>query len=300
MSGRRGFRALAGLLALLCAAAALLVGVAYGLFEEKQALTQRAARLESELQSTQAALLEEQTLYNQLSVEADALRESAARSEALQQEVALAIQDREAAESAAKLQTSLAAAHSERSSALSDENALLQVQIERLQEQAQADRAEIDRLGALLTKCEEELAGAQALYIETAQALQESRERSDEESEELATVYARLTEVEEDYAGASALLTESDAQIAQAQQEALSYYNSLQVMRQAAEAKQAQIDLLREEIASLREISAAAFAAGLSADSPDPEAIPDSSALAGTPGIAPASQQERAHAALLQ
>lgn len=300
MSGRRGFRALAGLLALLCAAVALLGGVAYGLFEEKEALTQRTARLESKLQSAQAALLEEQTLYNQLSVEADALRESAARSEALQQEVALAIQDREAAESAAKLQTSLAAAHSERSSALSDENALLQAQIERLQEQAQANRAEIDLLGALLTECEEEFAGVQALYAETAQALQESRERNDEESEELASVYARLTEVEEDYAGASALLTESDAQIAQAQQEALSYYNSLQVMCQAAEAKQAQIDLLREEIASLQVISAAAFAAGLPTDSLDPEAMPGSAAPAGAQGTTPASQRERAHAALLR
>lgn len=248
MSKRKTVRALALLLSLAAAVCALMGGAAYGLYAEKSVLVQEQARLERTLADTSQALARQKSLYAEKEEQARSLLDQANRSAELEEALDSALLEQAAAESAAKLQTSLAQARLERAGELSDENEALRADIDRLLAQAAQEHAEIDRLGALLTEREEALAGAQALYQETVAALAEARQRSADEGAELETLYAKLTLAEENYAGASALLQESDARIALAMAEAASYYYSMQAMRIAAEARQAELFRLRAQL----------------------------------------------------
>ncbi len=169
--------------------------------------------------------------------------------EAAREQIAQALHEQEAAQSAAKLQTSLANAHKQRADELSAENEKLGAQISRLEKGRMADKSQIDELSALLTAAEENLAGTKSLYTEAAEALRHAKSRMQQDGAQIALLEELLTKTEEDYAGASALIGEHDAQIERAQIKVSSYYNSMQAMRIAAEAKQAEIDRLREQLA---------------------------------------------------
>ena len=185
MSQRKTIRLLCALLVVLAAASAALGGLAFGGYEQAGEWQKRAKNLENALAAAQTSLSAQQARYQEKSAEADALRASAELSAQLQSEIALSQQELSSALSENERQKSLAAAYEERSGALSVENADLQEMIVRLQEQAVLDRAEIDRLGALLTEREESLAGVQALYKEATSALISLQARADESAGEI-------------------------------------------------------------------------------------------------------------------
>lgn len=204
----------------------------------------RAASLEAALSASQAAAAQAEAILAQRSAEADALRSAAELSAQLQSEVALSRQEMIAFQGEAERQTSLANAHAERAEALSAENERLHRTLGQMRLQRQEDRAEIERLGGLLTECEETLAGTEVLYKEASLSLSRARSRAAEDKAEIEALYAKLTRVEEEYAGASALLAESGEEIERAQEIALSHFHSAQSALFASEAKQAQIDRL--------------------------------------------------------
>lgn len=253
MSQRKTIRFLSVLVILFASAAATLGGIAVGCYEQLGVWKQRSANMKSALASAQASLEAAESRYLEKSAEAETLRAAAELSAQLQSEVALTQTELQGVMDESARQTSLAAAHEERSAALSAANEELQATVERLQAQAALDRAEIERLGAALTESEEELAGTTALYKEATDALHHARSVRSETQTELEQLQQHLTQVEEDYAGASALLAESDSEIARAKELAQSYYRSAEAAKLAAEAKQAEINLLRDQLAAAPE-----------------------------------------------
>jgi len=217
-----GVKTALALTAVFALSAALLGGFLLRSIDRQGEWQKRAAGLEQELAAAREAL-------EQGSADIEAGRRAQSAAELAQQELESVLAELERS-------SSLSSAFEQRCATLSDENKALRETVMRLRQRAEADGTEIARLGELLTKTEEELAGTDVLYKEASQRLSAALRRGEQSEAELDLAQKRLTDVEEDYAGASALLSESEEAIRRARQTALSYYHSAQNARKASEA----------------------------------------------------------------